>query len=80
MSELKPCPFCGGEAAVSERHEAQCYEPNVYYEGFEVVCDKCDGLVIVYDEGNQDRASKDKVRTDAIAAWNTRYHSTNIKR
>lgn len=34
MSELKKCPFCGGEAVVSW---------NFRYEVYEVQCTKCNG-------------------------------------
>jgi len=35
MTELKPCPFCGGIAYMTDRICIKCY----YY----VVCEKCQG-------------------------------------
>lgn len=62
MSELKPCPFCGGEDL--EIDHAPTYDvrhPDVY----EVHCVECGG-----------RGGEGWTEAEAIAAWNTRaeYH------
>lgn len=61
VTELLPCPFCGGEARL---YENPPYEPPGM---FFVRCDPCD---LVYDK------AWDVPRDQAIAAWNTRQAST----
>lgn len=60
MNELKPCPFCGGEAKV------KAYS-NGYNIWFRVMCDDCgvaqDGIRNGYYGEEQ-----------AIEAWNRRVH------
>lgn len=57
--KLKPCPFCGGEAAYSETNPSHIGDDN----GFMVYCKKC------YTESSYDF----QTRENAIAAWNRRY-------
>lgn len=62
MSELKPCPFCGGTSAIVERYE--------HHEGqwrYRVVCPDCMGQV---DSGWWQNAAQ------AIEAWNRRTEGT----
>ena len=61
MSELKPCPFCGGEGK-------GVYDDN----GYMVECDKChaDGPFA------SDRYYKDDFKRRAIEAWNARAERT----
>lgn len=61
MSELLPCPFCGGEAYTLNQAPRGT--------GYSVGChdDECRGFIAlswIY-----------KTEAEAIAAWNTRYHS-----
>ena len=58
MAELKPCPFCGGEAEVVKVHSGVAMFP------YTVVCksDECSASVGVFKE----------TRGKAIEAWNTR--------
>ena len=53
MPKLKPCPFCGGEADIRE--------PNIFYWGKVIVCEKC-GVQMPPSKNNK----------EAIAAWNRR--------
>jgi Lar family restriction alleviation protein len=74
MSNLKPCPFCGGKAELKRSR----FDRSV--EGFaqaEVSCTKC-GVYVVgkgfdfynvkYDEDNPQH------NQSAIDVWNTRYY------
>lgn len=60
MAELKPCPFCGGEAIINKKRDAI----GSYYS---VACKEtnlCSGHFIRTKHYNQ--------KSDAIDAWNTR--------
>ena len=60
MSELLPCPFCGGEAETC--HVTQLWEPrNTYWA-------KCKNCHI--------SGTHHKTEAEAIAAWNTRAERT----
>ena len=58
MNELKPCPYCGGEANI------ESYDPYDGYQGdctvWRVKCIECKAFI--------QRGTKD----EAIAAWNRR--------
>ena len=43
MSELKPCPFCGGKAELSRFQEAECYWVSCNTQGceIEIACHPC---------------------------------------
>lgn len=60
MDELKPCPFCGGEAEMC--HVSQLWEPK---ESYWAKCTKC------HMSGNHFNTE-----AEAIAAWNTRAERT----
>ena len=65
MTEIKPCPFCGGEANVVELNDFVC-------DRFTVNCkdSKCIGFYIGYiNEGLF--SSKE----EAIEAWNRRVYN-----
>ena len=59
MDNLLTCPFCGGEAAM--QHVSQLWEPK---DNYWAACKCC------YMSGKTYRTE-----SEAIAAWNTRYHS-----
>lgn len=65
--ELKPCPFCGGEAEIAENEAPRLYRParnRPYY----VCCLSCD-LFFGYDV---DYGGEFDTKEEAIKAWNNR--------
>ena len=56
--ELKPCPFCGGEARAF-----RCEESGT----FDVQCQQCGAIPFIGS-----RTSEKKTMADVIAAWNAR--------
>ena len=49
QNELKPCPFCGGEAEINIRK--QCYGHGEYHDEYFVKCKSCgarSGFEVVY--------------------------------
>ena len=56
--ELKPCPFCGGEARAF-----RCEESGT----FDVQCQQCGAIPFIGS-----RTSERKTMADVIAAWNAR--------
>lgn len=60
MSELKKCPFCGGEARLQRKNKKH---------GYYVICKKC-GCRTPYFQYQFD--SLEKLRETAIETWNTR--------
>jgi len=59
-TDLKPCPFCGGEAVLLEPNESSTF----YRVGCN--CAHCIGANAVWHAHTSE--------AEAIAAWNTRYH------
>lgn len=57
-NELKPCPFCGGEAKTF-----YCEESGT----FDVQCQQCGAIPFIGS-----RTSEKKTMADVIAAWNAR--------
>lgn len=57
-NELKPCPFCGGEARAF-----RCEESGT----FDVQCQQCGAIPFIGS-----RTSEKKTMADVIAAWNAR--------
>ena len=62
MAELKPCPFCGGEARPKLYHNKECTWIRHY-----VQCERCDVAIPKYLN-----------REVAIEAWNTRVESEEL--
>lgn len=69
QSELKPCPFCGGEA---EYHSDKGPTGEVYAW---VGCNQCDAM-----SGHCDVRSMQPEETHPIEAWNTRASDAEIAR
>lgn len=67
MTELKPCPFCGGEAVV-DKYPVRGYEPAV---SFEVRCSICGQKRVGGYFDTVDKSEK-WARRKAIEAWNNR--------
>lgn len=58
MTDLKPCPFCGGEA---QRSSNVAYDNQADFEWFEVKCPECGCSTAMY-----------ATTSEAIEAWNAR--------
>lgn len=63
MEELKPCPFCGGEAVLKK--EYSLFTP---YANVIILCSEC-GATINGVVASENYCANDK----AIEAWNRRY-------
>ena len=66
MTNLKPCPFCGGEAAMKTRYIGYGSIGLGEHDEYRVVCKEC-------------RSSSDEYRSiaEAAAAWNRRAEPEN---
>lgn len=67
MSELKPCPFCGGRAVSVQEVTPRLYRP-VRNHPYSVICLECD-LWFGYDN---DYGGMFDTEIEAIKAWNRR--------
>ena len=45
MEKLKPCPFCGGEAAIVHQARRKVYKSDKYVYGNCVYCTHCDAEI-----------------------------------
>lgn len=72
-AELKPCPFCGGEARIVST------EPRLYRHSrngkYAVACYGCE-IYLGYDE---DYGCQFDTKEEAIEAWNTRESEAEIR-
>lgn len=80
MSELKPCPFCGGEAKLLEGFYSQDGRGDIAWV---VLCKSCDARKIQspdWSNWNPYRKRYEEceaaMRNAVIEAWNTRYERT----
>lgn len=64
MSELKPCPFCGGEA------ELNIQEIEPHWMSASIICTKC--YIQMVRAADTEEEAIDGIKRD----WNTRYKST----
>lgn len=69
MTDLKPCPFCGGEAEVYVVTLWDSSDSIYGYRG-EGRCYSCN--VVQKTKGSDGRDQHEAARLDGIAAWNTR--------
>lgn len=60
MSDLKPCPFCGGAALLSPYHK----HPSGIAEGSFVVCNDCDAYVQGSDDNDETIKARNTRRAD----------------
>lgn len=65
MTELKPCPFCGGEYAQVRYMGGKWQEPSAFGSGYRGECCDCGAMTAAYD-----------TEAEAIAAWNSRVERT----
>lgn len=64
MSELKPCPFCGGEAYFQEKYHV--------FQDIEIGCSDCTASGPLFNEYGDNDDALEKNRANAIKHWNTR--------
>jgi len=62
MTELKPCPFCGGEAHLRDWEDGEGFR-------YQVICQECEGSS---DEYYADSGQTIHAEIDATDRWNTR--------
>lgn len=67
--ELKPCPFCGGEAELREYRRWLDF-PKEMVDGYEVICVNRDCIIYHADD------VWFKTEAEAVEAWNTRAERT----
>lgn len=65
--ELKPCPFCGGNATIVENEEPRLYRPSRNHP-YCVYCGNCE-LLFGFDE---DYGGTFDTKKEAAEAWNRR--------
>ena len=72
MAELKPCPFCGGEAEIKKFRASYSVLPQKY-DGIAIraTCKKC-GAVSPYKRSKMHGNFKEWEEEKAIEAWNRR--------
>jgi hypothetical protein len=69
--ELKPCPFCGGDAALLPNDAPRLYRPSRNGK-YAVYCGNCE-LLFGYDV---DYGGQFGSRGEAVTAWNARKSET----
>lgn len=67
MAELRPCPFCGGEAELKSHYLVSSVGWGKSYMTYHVRCKVCENRTVAFN-GLDDLSPKDK----AIEAWNRR--------
>lgn len=67
MTELKPCPFCGGEAR--PQGTTECWGHGCYITSYYIVCGSCGAKGRSFSEYDLPQS---QCKLGAITAWNTR--------
>ena len=65
--ELKPCPFCGGEAELFESNISRSVEYSVY-----IGCPTCGGQTTTTSAVPATQYTVDSTRQTVISRWNRR--------
>ena len=60
MNELKPCPFCGGEAHIAYNAKRKLYGKDEWINGVRIYCGVCEAQMFYRSEHL------------AVKAWNRR--------
>lgn len=63
MTELKPCPFCGGEAKIYETPTKEKYW-NISKKSYDILCSECGASMVDF-----------LYRDIAISMWNRRVNN-----
>lgn len=73
MSDLLPCPFCGGKPVVQDGKKGHCQLHGDPFQGMRIYC-KTNGCPAHagLERGDIYNGGKEKAREEAIAAWNRR--------
>ena len=84
MENLKPCPFCGGEAAIDQTGFGTTEHSSVRLD-FSIRCKKCgasapnaSGYMAINLSSNGELNAWRDDRNRAIAAWNRRANNDKV--
>lgn len=69
MTELKPCPFCGGEARTIKFKKDKKKVSGIYYEICFIKCERCTCTI------SQAGATRERAEENAINVWNRRINN-----
>ena len=67
MSDLKPCPFCGGEVKWCGGEE---FEET--HDCDHIICDNCEIAFICHNDQTMHACNMDSARVETAKVWNTR--------